>query len=317
MRIHLPSVGVPAGISAINDFRHLAEVSATARHDLVEDADSADVLLFTECHQLNDPIFLGRVRSSEAYRAHREKSFVFDQRPRSYCSLPGLYTSVPWHALRRAYQVPWSYHTVEDTPYDPDRETDLLFSFVGTGRSHRCREQLFGLKHPRALIERVDGHVNWHPDSPGYTERRDFFADSLRRSAFVLCPRGRATSSFRFYEVMAAGRVPVVLADAWIPPVGIDVTEFAIIWPEADVEGLPRYLESQEHRAAEMGRRAREVFETRFAPEVMWDRIGDALEQLAATLPWRTFPAHGFPPDRRVVRHIAGRARKQLQRLRS
>lgn len=317
MRIHLPSVGVRSEISAINDFRRLAEASSTNRHELVDDPETADALLFTECHQLSDPIFLGRVRRTEAFRRFRDKSFVFDQRPRSYCSLPGLYTSVPWRALHRAYQVPWSYHTIKDVPHDAGREPDLLFSFVGTGRSHRCREQLFGLEHPRALIRRVDGHVNWHPDSPGFEERRDFFAESLQRSAFVLCPRGRATSSFRFYEVMAAGRVPVVLADAWIPPVGIDVTEFAIVWPEANVDGLAGYLESQEHRAAEMGRRAREVFETRFAPNVMWDRIGDALEMLAATHPWRTFPALGFPPDRRVIRHIAGRARKQLQRLRS
>lgn len=316
MRIHLPSVGVRPEISAIREFRMLAELGS-GRHELVEDADSADILLFTECHQLNDPIFLGRVWESEAFKAHREKSFVFDCRPRAYCSLPGLFTSVPWRAQHRTYQVPWSYHLIKDVPYDPGSSPDLLFSFIGTGRSHQCREQLFHLEHPRALIRRVDGHVNWHPDAPGFEERRDSYAESLRRSAFVLCPRGRATSSFRFYEVMAAGRVPVVIADAWVPPAGIDVSEFAILWPEANVEGLPAYLASQEHRAAEMGRRAREVFTQRFAPDVMWDRMGDALSDLAATLPWRTFPRYGFAPDRRVVRHIAGRTRKQLQRLRS
>lgn len=315
MRIHLPSVGVRPEISAIREFRQLAELSS-GRHELVEDARSADILLFTECHQLNDPIFLGRVWDSEDFKAHREKSFVFDCRPRAYCSLPGLFTSVPWQSLHRPYQVPWSYHLVKDGPYDPEREPDLLFSFVGTGRSHRSREQLFQLDHPRALIKRVDGHVAWQSGGQEHADRQEFFAESIRRSSFVLCPRGRATSSFRFYETMVAGRVPVVMADAWIPPAGIDVSEFAIIWPEANVEGLAAYLESQEHRAAEMGRRAREVFEERFAPEVMWDNMGDALEQLSATLPWRTFPRFGFMPDRRVARHLAGRTRKQLQKLR-
>lgn len=316
MRIHLPSVGVPAERSAINGFTQLAEASRTERHQLVDTTEEADAVLFVDCHLLGDPIFLGRVRATDAFKGHRDKCFVFDERPRSYCSLPGLYTSVPWHALHRTYQVPWSYHMLRDTGYDPDCEADLLFSFVGTGRSHRCREQLFGLSHPRALVERVDGHLNWDPKAPGFQERRTSFAESLSRSAFVLCPRGRATSSIRFYETMAAGRVPVVLADEWIPPTGVDLTEFAILWPEADVSGLVDYLESQEHRAAEMGRRAREVYEQRFATDVMWDNIGDALERLAATRPWRTFPALGFPPDRRVVRHLAGKARKTVNRLR-
>lgn len=316
MRIHLPSVGVPAERSAINGFRMLAEASRTARHQLVDSPDEADALLFTDCHLLGDPIFLGRVRATDEFKNHREKCFVFDERPRSYCSLPGLYTSVPWKSLHRSYQVPWSYHMLKDTGYDPGRQPDLLFSFVGTGRSHRCRDQLFDLAQPRALVKRVDGHLNWDPKAPGFDERRDDFAESLTRSAFVLCPRGRATSSIRFYETMAAGRVPVVLADDWIPPTGINLSEFAIVWPEANVDGLVAYLESQEHRAAEMGRRAREVYEQRFAVDVMWDNIGDALEALAATLPWRTFPRFGFPPDRRVVRHLAGSARKTVQRLR-
>ncbi|GAA4374172.1 exostosin domain-containing protein [Agromyces bauzanensis] len=316
MRIFLPTVGVPPEISAVREFEWLARVSKSHRHELATDAAGADVILFTECHQLDDPITLNRIRASEEFRRYRDRCFVFDQRPRAYCSLPGLYTSAPWSTLRRSYQIPWSYHKIKDDLAAPDRPVDLLFSFVGTARSHTSREQLLQLDHPRGLVKRVDGHVPWRPDAPGFHDRRVFFAETLRRSSFVLCPRGRATSSIRFYETMVAGRVPVVFSDEWVPPQGIDVTEFAIVWPERNIDGLIDYLELHEQDAAEMGRRARRVFEEKFAPEMMFDRIGDALEQLAATMPWRSFPRYGFPPDRRVVRHAAGLARRKIDRLR-
>lgn len=315
MKIYLPTVGVPPEISAVRDFERLAQMDRFAQHSLVTDPRSADVFLFTECHQLDDPITLTRIRRSVEFRTQPEKCFVFDQRPRSYCSLPGLYTSVPWRSLHRPYQVPWSYHTIESAPTDHERTPDLLFSFVGTARSHSSRELILELTHPRAIVKQVDGHVNWHPSAPGYDERRREFAEVLERSSFVLCPRGRATSSFRFYEAMAAGRVPVVLADDWIPPWGVNIAEFAVLWPENSVEGLVEYLERHEGRAQEMGRRAREVFEERFAPDVMFHNIGEALEELAATRPWNTFPRFGYPPDRRVVRHLAGSARKRVKRL--
>lgn len=316
MRIFLPTVGVRPEISAVREFRWLAEVSATKRHELADDAATADVILFTECHQLDDPITLRRVHATEEFQRYRDRCFVFDQRPRAYCSMPGLYTSVPWRALRSEYQVPWSYHKINDDLPAPDRPVDLLFSFVGTARSHPCREQLLSLQHPRGFVERVDGHVPWRPDAPGFHDRRMHFAEILRRSSFVLCPRGRATSSIRFYETMVAGRVPVVFADDWIPPEGVDLSEFAIVWTEDNVDSLIEYLEQREPEAATMGRRARQLFEQRFAPEVMFDRIGDALERLAATRPWQSFPKYGFPPDRRVFRHAAGLTRRKLDRLR-
>ncbi|WP_169053829.1 exostosin family protein [Agromyces sp. H66] len=281
----------------------------------MSDAASADAILFTECHQLDDPITMTRIRGSAEFSAYRDRCYVFDQRPRAYCSLPGLYTSAPRSSFRPEYQVPWSYHKLNDDLAATGIPADLLVSFVGTARSHPCREQLLQLRHPRALIERVDGHVPWRPDAPGFHERRVSFAESLLRSSFVLCPRGRATSSIRFYETMVAGRVPVVFSDEWVAPQGVDLSEFAIVWPERNVDGLLDYLERHEERAAEMGRRARQLFEERFAPEVMFDRIGDALELLVATRPWQSFPKFGFMPDRRVFRHAAGIARKKAQRL--
>lgn len=319
MRIYLGSTGIAPERSANRDFERLAERSRARRHHLVDNPDDADVVLFTECHQFGDPITLARVQRSDDFRQYRGKCYVFDQRPRSYCSLPGLFTSVPSWALRPAFQVPWSYHMIA-RPQDvlgterPSGPPDLLFSYVGSMRSHRCRRPIFELRHRRGVIEWAEGHVPWDTRQFEHEARRRHFADVTLRSSFVLCPRGRATSSFRFYETMAAGSVPVVISDDWVPPLGVDISEFAIRWPEGNLAGLVDYLERMEPCAAEMGARAKQVFDERFAPEVIFDAMGDALESLASTNPWDCFPQWGYLPDRRVGRHLLGRVRKRVHR---
>jgi hypothetical protein len=322
MRIHLAPTGVDPAHIAIQEFTRLASESRHHRHELVSDPDDADICLFTESHLFGDTIGLGPIWKTPVFRAHREKCYIFDQRPRSYCSMPGLFTSVPRPVIRPTFQVPWSYHQIESPSEvlgdsaEKWTEPDLLFSYVGSANSHPSRPPLLELRHPRAIVERVEGHLNWSRDAPGYVDRRENFAEIIFRSSFVLCPRGRATSSFRFYEVMAAGRVPVVIADDWVPPQGVNLDEFAIVWPEGTTKGLIEHLEKREPDAASMGARAREVYQQRFAREVMFDNIGDALSKLRDTQPWERFPKWGYPPDRRVVRHLAGRARRYLSNLR-
>lgn len=44
------------------------------------------------------------------------------------------------------------------------------------------------------------------------------YADLLISSRFGLVPRGGGLHSYRFIEVLAAGAIPVVLADDWVIP---------------------------------------------------------------------------------------------------
>lgn len=321
MLVHLADLHLGLAPSAVAEFADLAAAGG-GRHQLVDDPAQADIILFVEWHQLGDPISPMTVYRSDLVRSFRDKCYSFDQRPRSYCSLPGLYTSVPWRHLRRRFQVPWTYHRVEAPQQvvgDDDAHLtppDLLFSFLGSTNSHPSRPPLVQLSHPDALVEQVEGHLNWDATGEGFRDRRVAFAESVLRSKFVLCPRGRATSSFRFYEVMAAGRVPVVIADDWVPPAGINLEEFAIWWPEGVVDGLVEHLEQLAPNAATMGARAREVYLDRFTPEVIWDSSCDQLERLHATSPHSQFPRLGFQPDHRVVRHAAGKVVKQARGLR-
>jgi hypothetical protein len=84
---------------------------------------------------------------------------------------------------------------------------------------------------------------------------------------FVLCPRGVAPSSYRIFEAMKAGRVPVIIADEWVPPLGPDWTEFSLRVPEAGLLDVPQILESLAARAPEMGVRASQAWERWFSRE--------------------------------------------------
>ena len=79
--------------------------------------------------------------------------------------------------------------------------------------------------------------------SPG--ESRARYVGSIKDSAFVLCPRGGGTSTFRLFETMMLGRVPVILSDQWVPRVGPDWESFSLRVMERDVSKVPRLLESR------------------------------------------------------------------------
>lgn len=77
----------------------------------------------------------------------------------------------------------------------------------------------------------------------------------------MLCPRGPGTSSFRLYEVMQLGLVPVILSDRWVAPAGIPWDDCCVWIAESRVAEIPSILQDLEDRASAMGVRAREAWE--------------------------------------------------------
>lgn len=299
MRIHLARAGVDPRWSAVDDFaRQLASQRVAHGHVLVDDPDEADVVLFVECHQLPGDWRLRAIAESAVARRHPDKVAVHNERDDPWCRYPGIYMSMPRQSFRRSWQVAGAYRNIVDPAglVDPavrDQEPDLLFSFVGS-MTHACRRPILELGGPRRHVEAVEGFMFWDAGSRDFAARRARFAGILWRSAFVLCPRGNGTASIRLFETCAAGRVPVIVADDWVPPAGPDWDSFSLRWPERDVAGLSRVLEKLEGEAAAMGRRARAAYEAYFAPDVVLAHQLDALEPLVVGPSRRRFPARGY-----------------------
>lgn len=91
----------------------------------------------------------------------------------------------------------------------------------------------------RAEALEAVAHAPWPPntiieivDSGGFdasATKKDAFAEHLRRMTYVLCPRGCENYSFRVYEALRFGRVPVIIDTDMVFPSTIDWDEIAVV----------------------------------------------------------------------------------------
>lgn len=245
-------------------------------HTTTDDPDVADVIIFFEP---DDPHLARDVTSHPYTRRYPDKTFLFDPSDRIIPFLPGIYASVQRRQYDRSRVRSGFFPVVCDhdwITYDPTgRPPELLFSFIGGVSSAPVREAIVTITHPRALIRDTGddpANVDGHPAAFYERFHRDF-AEAMVNSRFTLCPRGAGTSTFRLFETMKAGRVPVILSDDWVAPEGPAWPSFSIIVPERHVTRLPEILEAHEERAQEMGRMAREQWELWFSESASFHRI--------------------------------------------
>ena len=245
-------------------------------HTTTDDPEVADIIVFFEP---DDPYLANDVRTHPYAKRYPDKSFLFDPSDRIIPFLPGIYASVRRYQYDRSRVRSGFFPVVADhdwITYDPNgRPPELLFSCIGDLRGHRVREAIATLRHPRALIRDTGddpANVDGHPAAFYERFHRDF-AEAMSNSSFTLCPRGAGPSTFRLFETMKAGRVPVILSDEWVAPEGPAWPSFSITVPERDVNRVPEILEAHEHAALAMGRTAREQWDLWFSESACFHRI--------------------------------------------
>jgi hypothetical protein len=111
--------------------------------------------------------------------------------------------------------VPLVYANRNDwAPACRDRPKTIFCSFVGAF-THPVRVRM---AQELSRHGDVELHVTrWKSDiSP---ESAALFVEKTSRSVFTLCPRGHGPTSFRFYEALALGSIPVYVWDEyqWLP----------------------------------------------------------------------------------------------------
>ncbi len=247
----------------------LAQRDRLGVHGLVSSPEKADLIIFVE-HSTDAGAYFQDVRKNAVYKRFTDRCFLFSSTDRVIPFLPGVYAGIE----QRWYRPAW----VRSGPYlgisirqPPAREPApgcprYLFSFVGTPHSAPVRKHIVQLRHPRALI-RDTAAANQNLLTP------EEYADTLRGSSFILCPRGGGTSSFRLFETLALGRVPVIISDKWTPPRGPDWPSFSLHVAERDISQIPALLEAREAQAPDMGRLARQAWDEWFAADVLFHRI--------------------------------------------
>lgn len=280
-----------------------AAVDSFRVHSAVDDPDRAELILFVETgvyagHYFED------VRRHPLYNLRQTDSYLFCSTDRFVPMLPGVYASVE----RSWYWPNWtrSGHYVNVTEnghltYDSAPvEREYLFSFIGSTKSHAVRRRLMSLEPRDALL--LDTFAG--PGDPGMTDPLEYerrYADALRKSAFILCPRGGGTSSFRLFETMMLGRAPVIISDQWVPPEGPDWGSFSVRVPESEIRMIPDLLAQRASDAQEMGEAARAAWLEWFSPQASFHRVVESCLELAACAPARA-GVRGYAPRLQMLR---------------
>ena len=121
----------------------------------------------------------------------------------------------------------------------PKLERDIFCSFIGSV-THPIRNLMYNALH--TLPKYVLYGKQW-TSSVSDTDFNNFLNISSR-SIFSLCPRGYGRSSFRLFEVMQLGSIPVFIYDhRWLPfEDEIDWNEFCVLIDSNNIQNIDNVL---------------------------------------------------------------------------
>lgn len=308
-------------------FREQYEAGTRQPFRLVASAAEADLIVYCEEYQESEGTFAPKLRAERLVAEFPERVFVLSSEDRPLGFLSGIYASMPHSRFNHGRFRSGGYFgeinpLIAQAEHErPDRAPRLLFSFIGA-RTSRVRATL--LKHFASterwtVRETGNTQFNIGVDDPAKREGQLAYLGTILNSAFVLCPRGFGTSSFRLFETMRLGRAPVILADEWVPPCGPAWPNCSIRVAEHQVAHLPDLLAARAHEADELGRRAREEWERWFAPAVYASRCLEWIHDLQLARHHNESEAFSRWPE--VIRQAqmdrvhGGRLRRTLRRL--
>lgn len=126
------------------------------------------------------------------------------------------------------YPIPLLSQPYNAIPYELCKK-DIEYSFVGSD-THLIRKKLE--KELKSKNVRI-GNIT-----------RDKYIDELKRSTFAICPRGYGVTSFRLYESMAFGCIPVYVSDEFWEAFNLPFTDYGIKITEDQIKDIPQILKS-------------------------------------------------------------------------
>lgn len=282
MKVHL-TTAYPTKWSNLARFEKLAQSDKMRRHHLVADADQADFILFVDWRPEHNDWRMKAIHRHPLFRRLRRKCFLYSENDQPWGGMPGLFTSMPredFDARRmRACPYAWLWNDMSAAQASESQSDssapDLLFSFIGSSQTYPLRHKIVATTHERAFIQDTAG-ISFFGTSKNPEEKeaqKKKYAEVMNRSKFVLCPRGHGPTSYRLYETLAIGRVPVIIGDAWVPPRGPQWDRFTIQIPEARIDDLTRVLEKREGEWESLAAAATENYAQWFAPDVIYDTL--------------------------------------------
>ena len=271
------------------DYERVLRYSLTytcERHTICKNPADADIIAFIGSSK---PGFID-ITSSALYKNYRDKCVIFYSGDRAIPILPGIYTCLENSCtIRHRKSVTAGFYLRVTDNYSLDsigaiENAKWLYSFLGNSKNHKVRESVCALPTQRSYIKDSSTDAR-HQDDGISGENKDrgrLYNAVMENSKFVLCPRGIGVSTWRVFETMRAGRVPVIIADDWLQPAGPEWEKFSIRVRENQVSTIPDILENQEYLAAEFGAKARSEWKRFYSDEQVLNTLIDQLASAKA-----------------------------------
>ncbi len=122
--------------SAVPEFHAHAARDRFHQHQLTDDPEEADVILFVDARADQNDWRMHALRDHALTRQFPGKAFVYCEMDQPWCGMPGLYTSMPRAHFDRRRQRACGYHILrlgaamaaQSAPAD---EPQWLLSFMG------------------------------------------------------------------------------------------------------------------------------------------------------------------------------------------
>jgi hypothetical protein len=290
--------------------------------------EDADLIVFVEVEYVKFRSYLRTLEAQPLLRRFPNRCFVIDCADTVLGLVPGVYTCLRTDQEDRArfrsggYLRTYNPFCEEVFRATSGADPRWLFSFRGADSSCALRRRLLATRFP-GDDNFITEQRNWC-DHPADIQKR--YAEEIAASRFVLCPRGVAPASIRLFETLQLGRVPVILADEWVPPEGPSWPEISLRVSESRIDELAEIIRANADRAEVMGRSARRAWEEWFAPDVIFLRMLDAIEGIRLQRPldhnearyqraWHSLSfrwARGWTVPQRLV-SVAGRAAARVR----
>jgi hypothetical protein len=154
----------------------------------------------------------------------------------------------------------------------PNKEKTILASFVGSRNTHPIRMDMCNHLSGKEGYEISAG--NWSTTVPMDNFKK--FLDITCSSKFGLAPRGYGKSSFRMYEILQLGTVPVYISDVHYLPWSdeLDWNEFCVPVNEDEIEDIDAILKSiDDVEYNDLLENGKKVYEEYFTLEGMFKNI--------------------------------------------
>ena len=253
--------------------------SCPAHYDLTDSAAEADLILFCESTTFKPKSHVANLGQEPLLQRHADKVFTYNYQDGAPGFLDGIYVHTEKQRFVAGHHKAWStlwphnelIYQIDDAEIDGFAIRQFC-SFRGS-LSSALRKKIVECYKDKAdrgfNVTLIDRWYNHAPD-----EKRTYLDDILS-SRFVLCPKGICSYTPRFFETMALGRVPVLLADDWVAPANLDLASVAVVVPEKDYADLEEILRSKEKQAAELGQNGRRYWQKYFSKQVRLQALID------------------------------------------